>query len=87
MITEWLVSLGSGFGDWILSILPGIPLIDGFVGGAAALGGFAGSLGVWVNWVGVGLLVLQVLTLYFVSFGVRIVRAIIGHLPVIGGNG
>lgn len=87
MITEWLVGMGGEFGAWVLSILPGIPLIDGWVGGATALGAFAGSLGVWVDWFGISLLVVQVMTLYFLSLAVRILRAVIGHVPMIGGNG
>lgn len=87
MITEWLMSFGSGFADWLLTIMPGVPIIDGFIGSAAALGGFAGSLGVWVNWVGIGLLVGQVMAVYLAMFIFKIIRAIIGHLPIIGGNG
>lgn len=87
MITEWILLIGSDFGDWILSILPGIPVIDGYIGGAAALGGLVGSLSVWVNFPAVALLVGQVLVVYLATFVVRIIRAILGHVPFIGGNG
>lgn len=89
MIVEWLMSIGGGFAEWLASIVPAIPndFLAGMVGTAAVLGGFAGSLSVWVNWVLVGWLVVQVMTMYFVLFAVRIVRAVVGHIPLIGGNG
>jgi hypothetical protein len=87
VISEWFILLGNEFGMWLMSVIPPIPAVEGWLGGAAALGAFAGSLGVWVNWVGIGLLVTQVLTLYFASFLIRIVRSVVGHVPFIGGNG
>jgi len=89
VITEWLMTMGGGFGQWLVGIIPAIPsdMIVGYLASAAALGGFTGSLTVWVNWAAIALMVGQVLALYFVTFLVRIIRAILGHVPLVGGNG
>lgn len=89
MITEWLISLGVDTGGWLLTLLPALPsdFLEGAVGTTVALGGFVGTMGVWVNWVLVSWLVAESFAVYLLMMTVRIIRALIGHVPFVGGNG
>jgi hypothetical protein len=89
VITEFLLSAGAGFAGWILQLLPSVPdgaLIDA-EGNVAGLASLVSSMSVWVNWAGLAAQITFVLGLYFTFLAIRIVRAIIGHVPFIGGNG
>lgn len=89
MITEWLFGIGSGFVSWVVDLMP--QLDADVVGGAsntiAPLGALVGSMGVWVNWAAMAAQVALVGSLWFTFLAVRVVRALIGHIPLVGGNG
>lgn len=89
MITEWLLSIGAGFVNWIMGLFP--PL-DATAAEAAAttiapLGTLVGSLGVWVNWAALAFQVTTIMGIYFTMLAIRVLRALVGHIPLIGGNG
>lgn len=91
MISDFFITLAANVSAWLLSFLPGGNLVDqGIVTsgqGLANIFALMGSLGTWVNWMVLGTCVSSVMGLYFVSLLVRVFRAVIGHLPMIGGNG
>lgn len=89
MITEWLIEVGAGLAQWFLLLLPSLPfeaVVSG-IGVMAELGFTVASLGVWVDWFALSAQVAIVVGLYFTFLAVRIGRAMLGHFPLIGGNG
>lgn len=89
MIVDWLVEVGSGAAQWLLLLIPSLPL-DALTSGATVLADLAttvSSLGVWVDWFALSAQVALVLGLYFTFLALRILRALLGHIPFIGGNG
>lgn len=89
MILDWLITIGAGAAQWLLLLLPSLPL-DALMNGSAILadlGGTVASLGVWVDWFALAAQVTLVLGLYFTFLGLRILRALLGHIPFVGGNG
>lgn len=89
MITEWLMNVGHTVGLWVVSLFPTLPAeaVHASVDPLSLIGANIGAMSVWVNW---PLLVTQatyVMSLYFVFMLVKITRAILGHVPFIGGNG
>lgn len=89
MIIEWVVQAGTTVMNWIIQLFPGVPaqqIIDA-QGNFTGLGSIVGSMSVWVNWLALGAQISVVMGLYFTFLALRIVRALIGHLPLIGGNG
>jgi hypothetical protein len=89
VIVEWLLQFGTGLGQWFLLLLPSFPA-DTLASGAlvlADLGRMVASLGVWVDWFALAAQVTFVLGLYFTALSFRTLRAILGHVPIIGGNG
>lgn len=91
MIVEWLLSLGANVGIWLSSFVPTFDAVNGVVIPAnsfmfALIQGI-GSLGVWIPFQTIGTCVGIALNLYLVSFAFRIVRVVLGHVPLFGGNG
>lgn len=91
MIVEWFFSLAGGVWGWVTGFMPAISDDSGVIVTAqnfmATLGEGAGLMGAWVPWVTLGLCLATVIPVYLGSMAVRLARAIIGHLPIIGGNG
>lgn len=89
MIVEWIITLAGGFVNWIVDLLPELSTeaVTTASTTIAPLGTLVGSMGVWVNWVGVAAQVALVGSLYFTFLAARILRALIGHIPLVGGNG
>ncbi len=89
MIVDWLITVGSGAGQWLLLLIPSLPL-DALLSGTALLADLAttvASLGVWVDWFALAAQVTLVMGLYFTFLALRILRALLGHIPLVGGNG
>lgn len=89
MVTELLLAVAQLIATWVQGLFPPLPtdnLLDGLVQ-LATIGQYVGSLSVWVNWLALAAQVAFVLGTYFTFLGVRIARALIGHVPLFGGNG
>lgn len=90
MITEWLVGVGAGFGEWVASLFPEIEVpdwlenADDFVNGIFAYGD---GLGAWVDWGLVTAIAAVPLGTWVLLLAVRGARVVISHLPFIGGRG
>lgn len=89
MIFEWLLLAVQDIVGWWLTMLPDADVLgDGlFVDNLLGLVNLVGSMGVWVNWSLVAAQVSLVLGIYFTALTLRCLRALIGHIPQIGGNG
>jgi hypothetical protein len=91
VITEWFINLGGGVVTWFLSLLPGSSTLpDGVIqagDGLSSFGALVGSMAVWVNWGALFAAVTFALSWWVAMSVVRIFRAVIGHIPLVGGNG
>ena len=91
MITDWFISLAAGMASFFISFIPGGNAVDqGIVhagDGLTNIFALMGSLGTWVDWFSLSAAITAVMGLYFLTLVVRVIRAVIGHVPAIGGNG
>lgn len=90
MITEWFVSIGCHIAAWVGSLFPDWTPPDFLVHFSdtvnAILANVSG-LGVWADWVYIIICVSAVMLVWGVSFGIKLVRAIVAHVPFFGGAG
>lgn len=89
MISDWMIDVALGFALWFLDLLPPIHLDPQFLDGSylqLVLDWFDG-LGVWVVWPVVVLCVSTVAGTWLLGFGVKALRALIAHIPFVGGKG
>ena len=90
MIADWFIQLASVVLGWALDTFP--PFDDSGIVITAEnfflpwLGGIH-ELGVWMPWNALRICVPIVMTVYLVSLLARFFRVILGHIPLIGGNG
>lgn len=90
MIVEWLMGVSAGFLGWMGDLFPPVDvpewLEDPFLGMQPVVEAAIGW-GVWVNVPFMLVIAVGLVGFYAVTFTVRLVRAVVGHFPVIGGNG
>lgn len=90
MITEALVGVGASLVGWIVGLFPDWDppawMVETPVKYRGLFEGFA-DMGVWIDWVALGLVIGTVVTAYVAGFVVRMVRAIVAHIPQFGGGG
>ncbi|WP_449280968.1 hypothetical protein [Leucobacter sp.] len=90
MISEFFANLAVWFVEWLASVFgewtPPAAFTEAKTTMAELLAGFA-SLGVWVNWAVLGVCMLTAIAAWAVVLGIKLVRAIVAHIPVIGGAG
>lgn len=90
MISEWFLSMASGFVTFIAGLFgewtPPTQLTDATGALQAVMGTFVG-LGVWVDWGVLGACVTASLAAWAVVVGIKLIRALLAHVPQIGGAG
>lgn len=89
MISAWFISIATNVFVWALSLTGGIK-IDSSTLSWSWLGGLASliaSMSVWVPWWLIVTVTAFSLGVWLLTFTARIVRALIGHVPLVGGNG
>ncbi len=90
MIIEFLFDLAAGFVEWIAGLMPDFEppvwMADPLGPIATALG-FMSSFGNWVDFVAIGSILLTAVTVYVIAFGSKFIRALLAHLPFVGGKG
>lgn len=89
MIIEFLYQVGNTVAMWVIGFLPHIPDEQALAASQPLLmiGAYMGSLNSWVNWPLVAAQVVVVTGLYFTFMALKIVRALISHVPFFGGSG
>lgn len=91
MITEWLLGLGQTVVTWFASLFPPADEMPDFLRDLdSTISGLLSNLsgiGAWVDWAYIIVIVLAVAGLWLVAFGIKVLRALIAHLPLIGGKG
>lgn len=90
MITDWLLDLFAGLGEWFMGLLPDLSWADGMVVNASnvvtSLMVAAASIGAWFPWAVLTSTAVVVLGLYFLLFGLRVIRWLWGLTPFSGGS-
>lgn len=90
MIVEWIVSVGSGFASWVASLFPVLELPEWFTGVDELVNdvfGYGDGLGAWIDWPIVVPILVAPLAIWALALGVRAARALIAHIPFLGGKG
>lgn len=90
MVIDWLLQLVQGFVGWVASLFPPVELPDWLTGMIGSVNDFLGTvdgLGGWFPWPVLATVLATLVTFYAVAFGIKLVRAILAHLPEIGGSG
>lgn len=90
MISEFFLTLAAGFVSWLAGLFgewqPPAELQDMADSAGYLVTQFA-SLGVWVNWpVLIGCVAASV-GVWAVVVGIKLIRAVVAHFPMIGGAG
>lgn len=90
MITEWLIAVGSGFAKFIVTLFPTLSLPSGLVNVDDSVRGvieMAAGTGVFVDWTYIGLVAGIPLAIWAGGLLLKGTRALIAHLPFVGGRG
>lgn len=90
MISEFFLTLAAGFVSWLGSLFgewePPPELVDMATGANDLVMQFA-SLGVWVDWGVIAGCVAASVATWAIVLGIKVLRALAAHIPVIGGAG
>lgn len=90
MIIEWLMSVAGGFVQWLAGLFPVLELPDELVhlddsfNNVFAMGD---GLGAFIPWPLVGAIAALPLVVWVGGLTIRALRALVAHLPWIGGRG
>lgn len=90
MISQYFITLGVGLVGWMGTLFPGWDPPDWMTGTPQMLLEFLNTfqgLGVWVDWTALGICSSAVIGVYGTGFAIRLTRAIVAHIPFIGGGG
>jgi hypothetical protein len=90
VITEFFMSMSAGFLEFLAGLLPDWEppawMSDPFGPFVGVIGGLS-SVSNWIDWVPVVGVVTTVVAVFVVTFGVKFIRTLVSHLPLIGGRG
>ena len=89
MITEWFIGWVSDFLIFVATLLPSWApgeLADAASTLHAAVQNFA-DFGVWVDWTVLGVCMAAVFGAWAIAVGTKLIRALLAHIPQIGGAG
>jgi hypothetical protein len=93
LITTWFLQVVAGIWRWLMGLAPAsaadpvaaiTPTVQDIITPFAS--GIA-DLGVWIPWDNLTIALGVTAGFWGVSFFLRLARAVLGHLPIIGGNG
>lgn len=90
MIAEFFASLGMDIAIWVTTLFPEWeipPWVGDARGQLLAMLQTHNGLGVWVDWGMMGLCITATATTYGVVLTIKLVRAVIAHIPQVGGRG
>lgn len=90
MIVEWFLGLAGGFVEWLASLFgpwePPAGLMGAVDGVASLLASMAG-FGVWVDFGVLSMCVGISVASWLAVLGIKLVRAVLAHVPMFGGAG
>jgi hypothetical protein len=91
VIIEWLIQLGTAFGEWVLGQTPDTSSAANLVFQAdnamRPVFSAAAGLGAWIPWFHIGATIAVVLGFYLLMFALKVLRQLVTHIPLFGGTG
>ena len=90
MVTEWIVNLATSFVQWLASLFPAWDPPSQLTGMTTAVNSILGTLsgfGVWVDFTTLNSCVLAAVGVWAVVLAIKLIRAVIAHVPQFGGAG
>lgn len=90
MILEWLMAIGLDVTDWISATLlmwPGVAVPQDVGGDIEAMVSSFSGIGVWIPWATVAAAAGVSLAVWLLGLGVKALRALLAHIPAVGGAG
>jgi len=90
VITEWFAEIAMDFAIWIASLFPEweVPVwMEDTRGAMVTFLESSVGLGVWVDWSALGICLTAVGVAYVAGLTIRLIRAILAHVPQFGGSG
>jgi hypothetical protein len=90
VITEWFIQIGVTVAGWFVGLFPesGPPeFIRDFDGMFNTLTTGGSGLGAWIDWAFIIPVVLATLTVYAITFAVKLVLKVAAFIPLFGGSG
>jgi hypothetical protein len=90
VIIEWLIDIGVGIAEWASTLFPTLDLPAALVNvddGFNSVMAMGSGLGAFVDFPLIGLIAGVPITVWLGGLSVRAARALIAHLPFIGGRG
>ncbi len=90
MIVEWLVSVGCSIAAWFPTLFPSWLMPSWVTNVVSSVQGFlaaSSGLGVWIPWVTMNFVLGTLVTVYGITFGIKLLRVIAAHIPQFGGAG
>lgn len=91
MISDWLMVFGTDFGLTFLTTMPSFPQWESLTITAGnyllPLAAGMASMGVWIPWGVIGICMGIIGPLYTAALVFKLARAVLAHVPLVGGNG
>ena len=89
MITDWLLDVAVNIVTWFLGLIPPLDLDPSLTSGEAfqVLADLVEGFGVWVSWPVLVVCVGAVAGTWVIGVGAKGIRALIAHVPQVGGSG
>lgn len=90
MFIEWLAQVGAAIGEWFAGLIPPLDIPDELVHLDEAINSifeYGNGLGAWIDLQLCAAILAIPLVVWVVGLSVRAIRAIIAHIPFIGGGG
>lgn len=90
MIVEWFLDLVEVVVEWFLGLFDGLDIPDWITTPSGDIALFVSnieSMGVWVPWDVMAVVVAGVIGVYVTTFIVKLVKQILAHVPAFGGAG
>ena len=90
MIIQWLIDLACTIASAVGALFSAIQIPASFGSGLASISNITSKfdgLGVWINFPVLATVLLVVVTVYGVSFGIKLFRTAVSYIPFIGGSG
>lgn len=90
MIVEWLMTISAGFIDWVATLFPPVELpewVEDPFEGLHTIAAVVVGIDTWVDVLLIAAVTAVGLGVYVTTAGVKLLRAVLAHVPLIGGNG
>jgi hypothetical protein len=90
MIVEWIIYIATGFGEWVAGLFPTLDIPAELVNlddSVNQLFMYGEGLGAFIPWGVVGTLAAIPLLVWVAGLTIKTIRALVAHIPFVGGRG